>query len=206
MDPRAQVGLVSAALLDSAWHVRPCHGETLSGDVALVLPLPGGVLLGVVDVLGHGIEAHAVAREAAAWLRREASPDVGALLQRLHEVLRGTLGAAAGLCWVDEATGEARWAGVGNVVLRMAGSRELRMAGADGVLGHVLPAVRVHALGLAPGDLVLLCSDGIREQVGVEAYPGLLGDSAAYVARHVVDCFGREHDDATCVALRRPRA
>jgi serine/threonine protein phosphatase PrpC len=176
----------------------------LSGDAAVVVPGAEGVFLGIVDALGHGIEAHQVARRATTLLRRMAGKDLEGVLRAAHADLRGGLGAAVGLCWFDVASGDVRWLGVGNVVLRTFGSRTMRLAGQDGLVGHVMPRPRLQTVRLAPGDTLLLATDGIREQVTAEAYPGLLGDSAKFAARQVVERFGREHDDATCILLRRP--
>jgi hypothetical protein len=48
----------------------------------------------------------------------------------------------------------------------------------------------------------VLTTDGIREALRSADLRGVLGDSAAHVARGIVDRFGRDHDDATVVVLR----
>jgi serine/threonine protein phosphatase PrpC len=199
------VGAVTVAALDVAWHVRPCSGQTRSGDAAVVQETDAGVFLAVVDALGHGPEANEVARLATASLRGNAGPDLARTFAALHQALRGSLGAAAGVCWYAAATGEARWIAVGNVALRTFGAVEARLAGRDGLVGHVLPTLREESVRLAPGGVLLLLTDGIRDRVTAEEYPGLLGDSATFLVRRVVERFGRDHDDATCVALRRQR-
>ena len=44
--------------IESGTYVRPCDGETLSGDVVFVQPQGEGVFAVVIDALGHGPEAH----------------------------------------------------------------------------------------------------------------------------------------------------
>jgi serine/threonine protein phosphatase PrpC len=188
--------------VEAAWHGRPCTGHTLSGDAAVVVPWPGGAFLGIVDVLGHGPSAHEVARRAAAFLAVRADPDVTGVLRALHEDLRSGLGAVAGACWIDGGTGEVRWAAVGNVTLRSYGSVTTRLDGRDGLLGQVLPTLREQGLRLGAGDVLLLTTDGIRDQVSLAEYPGLREDDPAFAARRVVLRFGREHDDATCIVAR----
>src|SRR5262245_35414752 len=39
-------------------YVRPCDGETLSGDVGFVQPNKNGVFAALIDALGHGPDAH----------------------------------------------------------------------------------------------------------------------------------------------------
>jgi negative regulator of sigma-B (phosphoserine phosphatase) len=193
---------VTALSHQVAWFGRACSGHSLSGDAAIVMEQGGHVRLAIVDALGHGPAAHEVARKAAESLRDSAEAELPDAMRRLHEALRGTLGAAAGICRVDVDTGEARWLAVGNVVLRTFGEVETRLPGADGLIGHVLPRLREQAIRLRPGDLLLLVTDGVKDRMSAEGYPGLLGDSPALLARRVIERFGRDHDDATCIALR----
>lgn len=186
-----------------AWHGRTCSGETLSGDAALVREVEDVVLLAIVDALGHGADAHAVARRAVEILRRDDFQDLAGAVRRLHEGLRGSLGAAAGLCRVNLQTGDARWLAVGNVTLWTFGPLETRLAGRDGLLGHVLPTLQEQSLRLPPGGLLVLATDGVREALGAADLRGVLGDSAIHVARGLIERFGREHDDATVAVLRR---
>ena len=50
--------------IESGTYVRPCDGETLSGDVVFVQPQGEGVFAVVIDALGHGPEAHRARRPA----------------------------------------------------------------------------------------------------------------------------------------------
>jgi hypothetical protein len=188
--------------LDLGTHVRPCAGEIVSGDAAVTLPCAAGVLVGIVDVLGHGPEAHAVAERIEVYLRDCASLDLLNLMNGLHRMLKGSLGAAIGLSHVEQATGRMRYVGVGNTRVRRIGTAETRLVSRDGIVGSHLPSLREENLVLQAGDLLLLTTDGVKESFGVQDYFGLLSDSAAIVARLVVHRFGKDHDDATCVAVR----
>jgi len=44
--------------IDAGEYVRPCDGETLSTDTVLVQWNDNGVLVTVIDVLGHSPDAH----------------------------------------------------------------------------------------------------------------------------------------------------
>jgi hypothetical protein len=44
--------------VEAGIYVRPCDGETLSGDVVFVQPQGDGVFAAVIDALGHGPDAH----------------------------------------------------------------------------------------------------------------------------------------------------
>src|SRR5262249_16615215 len=99
-------------------------------------------------------------------------------------------------------TGRLRYVGIGNTRLRRFGAAETGLVSRDGTVGRYVRTPREQCLQLEASDLVLLTTDGGREHFGPEGYPGLLGDSPAVVARSVVERFGREHDDATCIAVR----
>ncbi len=191
-----------AGELDHASAVRPCRGEHVSGDAAVVVLGEKGLFAAIVDALGHGPEAHEVAVVAHQFLSRHASADVPGLMQRLHATLKGTRGAVAGLCAVDAAAGHVTYTGTGNTVLRRFGSANTRLVSRDGVLGHTMRTPLPQTLQLEAGDLLVLYTDGVTDRFGAEDYPGLFGHGAATVARTIVERFGKDHDDAACIAVR----
>ena len=123
-------------------------------------------------------------------------------MARLHDGLRGSLGAAVGLAYIDVMHARLTYLSVGNTTLRRVGISEARLVSRPGIVGRHLPMLRAEQLLLEEGDLVLLTTDGIREHFTIAQHPGVLGDSPAFAARSVVERFGRDHDDATCIAMR----
>ena len=107
--------------LEHSSKVRSCYGEYLSGDAVVIRPLEHGLFLAIVDVLGHGPEAHELTHVIEAYLARYGTSDVSGLMTRLHQHLKGTRGAVAGLCAIDAATGRINYAGIGNTVMRRFG-------------------------------------------------------------------------------------
>lgn len=156
------------------WSVmsRARSGEAVCGDQHVVVPTRDGVLLAVIDGLGHGDEATIAARRAVDVLARRADAPVLALLQECHEALRDTRGAAMTLVSVDHAARVARAVGVGNVeaVLvhadpRVRPARESILL-RNGVVGYQLPPLQttIHAIG--EGDVLVFATDGIRDDFG----------------------------------------
>ncbi len=183
--------------------VRPCRGQSVSGDAAVIRPLEaGGLFVAIVDVLGHGPEAHESARTIDAYLCRYGSADIAGVLSRLHQHVRGTRGAAVGLCALDTTTGRMVYAGTGNTVLRRFGSTETRLVSQDGILGQNMRTPRPQTLALEKGDLVLLYTDGVSDRFAAEDYPSLLHHAAKDVVRTVIERFGKDYDDAACIAVR----
>ncbi len=191
--------------LQVASFVRPCLGERVSGDTVVIEHCDDMLFLAVVDALGHGPQANAVANRAEFFLRKHWSSDVLDTMQRLHSELKGTIGAAAGLGVVDRRTCELRYTGVGNTVLRTFGSRTTRLISTDGIIGIRFRTPTVQAAPLNASDIMLLYSDGVSDRFDVAQYPQIRYHSAAAIAHHIVERFGKPYDDATCMAMRHDR-
>ena len=187
---------------EHASRIRPCSGEQVSGDAVVVRPLASGLFAAIVDVLGHGAEAHAVAVRIEGFLRRYGDADVAGLMTRLHDHLRGTRGAAVGVCAIDAATGLLEYAGTGNTVLRRLGRTDTRLVSHDGVLGQNMRTPRPQSLQLEAGDLVVLHTDGVHERFSSEDLRGVTSLPAKDVVRALVERFGKDYDDAACIAVR----
>ncbi len=194
----------STSDVDCAANLRPCRGERASGDIAVVIERADYVLLAVVDALGHGYEASRVAYSIGRLLTRMALVDPAEILTAMHDELRGSIGAAAGVAVFYPDSGELRFCCVGNVTARMFGSRESRFAGNPGLLGDTLRSQAAQCITLQPGDVFLLYSDGIRDRFELSDYPQLQYQGAETVARSLLERFGKSHDDASCVVLRCP--
>jgi negative regulator of sigma-B (phosphoserine phosphatase) len=192
--------------IESGIYVRPCDGETLSGDVVLVQPQGDGVFAVVIDVLGHGPDAHRLGVQLIAalsgWLPEAAPPTPEGALAVLHESARGTRGAAAAVAWLDTRTLEGWVAGVGNVRCRLFGAETRTFEFGEGVLGQRVRTPRSTSFALRPTDVVILFSDGVAGRFRNDDYPSLGLDPAPAIAFNVVSRFGKGIDDASCAVMR----
>ena len=192
--------------IESGIYVRPCDGETLSGDVVFVQPQEDGVFAALIDALGHGPDAHRLAVQLSdalsGWLPQAEPPEPGGALAVLHESARGTRGAAAAVAWLDARTLEGWVAGVGNVRCRLFGAVTRTVEFGDGVLGQRVRSPRPVAFALRPTDVVILFSDGVAGRFRNEDYPSLGLDPAPEIAFNVVRRFGKAADDASCAVIR----
>ena len=194
--------LNAALMLEHASMVRPRLGEQVSGDAVVIRPIDGGIFAAIVDVLGHGPEAHQLALTIGEYLSRYGSSDIPGLMTRLHQYVKGTRGAVAGLCAIDAAAGQAVYVGTGNTVLRRFGKTETRLVSHDGLLGQNMRTPRPQNLALEAGDLILLYTDGVRDRFTSDDYPSIYHHSPEDVARNIVERFGKDYDDAACIAVR----
>ncbi|HEX6460983.1 MAG TPA: SpoIIE family protein phosphatase [Thermoleophilaceae bacterium] len=196
---------VHTPLIDWAVATLALEGEEESGDLHVVAPFSGGVLVGVIDGLGHGPEAAVAARNAAETLLRHPHERVENLLERCHQGLRGTRGAVITLASFSERPETMTWLGVGNIegtLLRAdpgdARPRESVML-MGGVPGHQLPGLRTNKLELSAGDTLILATDGIRG-----GYLDLVSPSEApqKLADQLLSDYGKGTDDALVLVAR----
>ncbi|ETW97534.1 MAG: hypothetical protein ETSY1_22260 [Candidatus Entotheonella factor] len=85
-------------LFDAYKYIRPCLGYRVAGDTALIQEHEEGVFLAIVDVLGHGRAAHALARTIQSFLLSHVSANLISLMNNLHAHIHGSRGACVGLC------------------------------------------------------------------------------------------------------------
>lgn len=176
-----------------------------SGDLHVVLPFPEGVLVGVIDGLGHGPEAALASRVARDALEQHPSDLVDDLVKHCHAALRRTRGVVMSLASLDTRASAVTWIGVGNVegvLLRGAAgtdSGHQAISASGGVVGYRLPPLRSTTLPLSLGDTLILATDGIR--------PGFMDGLDLEQAPHeIADAILEHHyggsDDALVVVAR----
>ncbi|UCC54911.1 MAG: SpoIIE family protein phosphatase [Anaerolineaceae bacterium] len=188
--------------LEYASVARPCFGELVSGDAAIVHSRNGIVFLAIVDALGHGPNANDIAVQIRTFLDAEWQEDVVSTLLGLHEAIRGSIGAAVGLASLDLASGKLRYTGVGNTVIRKFGTRSIRLPSTEGVVGSRMRSPREQKLQLDETEVLTFYSDGIKDRFELSEYPQLIYESSRSVARKIVRNYGKQYDDATCLVVR----
>ncbi len=177
------------------------NGEVECGDSWRLARGQGFTALLVVDGLGHGVFAAQAAQAALLAFDRSPFDAPRLIMERLHRALSGTRGAAAACARVD-AAGGVSYAGIGNIHGALLGPEGARgLVSHNGTLG--LRVTRMHQFEYQRphGALLLMNSDGISARWNLGARPGLLQRHPAVVAGVLYRDHGRNHDDATVVAL-----
>ena len=189
------------------WSVasRALPGQATSGDLHVVAPFEGGVLVGVVDGLGHGEDATEAAKVAVETLARHPNEPVVALVQRCHDALRQTRGVVMSLISIDRREMTLSSIGIGDVetVLYRANPRvtprreSVLLRG--GVVGYQLPKLQSHVTPIAVGDLLVFATDGVREDFGDTLTPT---EPVPQIVERIIAQKFRGTDDGLVLALK----
>ncbi|MDH4029569.1 MAG: SpoIIE family protein phosphatase [Chromatiales bacterium] len=185
--------------------VRPMFGEPSGGDLAVVRDLGEAMLVAIVDVLGHGEEANVVAKGIAEFLGETEETDLQTIIEILHSRLKGGRGAAVGLALIVPDKEEMVYIGIGNTAARRVWRRATRLVSKDGTVGAHLRRSMPQVLQLDPGDTLLFYTDGVKDRFELSDYKHLISDTPASIARNIVELFGKDYDDAACIAVKVDR-
>ncbi|MCU0681295.1 MAG: SpoIIE family protein phosphatase [Polyangiaceae bacterium] len=182
----------------AAHQTRPKAGETVCGDAAIVRTLgPSRMLFALFDALGHGpLAAHASAIALATLQACDDGVDLPALVDSLHEALRGSRGAAA---LVGLADGHAlRACIVGNVELRVSRNACAGIIHSPGVLGVSVRKLRFFEGRVRPDDRLVAFSDGVSSRLAPSDLDGL---GPVEACAYALERFGTPLDDASVLVL-----
>jgi negative regulator of sigma-B (phosphoserine phosphatase) len=186
---------------------RPHPDEQVCGDHPIALDVHGtAALFGVVDGLGHGEAAATAAQDAVAAVQRARAEPLDVVMQLCHRALTETRGAAMTLARIDFESDCLSWLGIGNVTADLLAKRpsgvEVRASAllAGGIVGYRVPqSLHTHQVPIAPGDLLVIASDGIEEghfdSIDFAA-------PATAIAEQLLARYSRHSDDALVVAAR----
>lgn len=180
-------------------------GQRVSGDQHLVQPFPTGLLVAVVDGLGHGGEAAVAAKTAIATLEVFAQLSVITLVRRCHDALTQTRGVVMTLASFNELDETMTWIGVGNVtgmLIRADASitppqESVLLRG--GVVGYQLPNLSAAVLPVMTGDTLIFATDGLDSDFTEGVF---LGDSPQRLATRILAQHGKGTDDALVLVAR----
>jgi anti-sigma regulatory factor (Ser/Thr protein kinase) len=179
----------------------PIQGEPVSGDLWSATLIADEMTVIVVDGLGHGAGAH----EAARAVLDAANPAVGPqqALERMHQAVRHTRGAAAAVARLSPGTHSVVFAGIGNISgVVVTDTSQHQMVSSNGTLGHQAQGVREYVYPWPAGAVVVFFSDGLASHWKLDRYPGLSQRHPALIAAVLYRDHRRRRDDVTVVVAR----
>lgn len=201
-----QGALAQVTCVDFGVAAKPLAGEVLSGDACLVRQIDDDVLLAVVDGIGHGPQAAQAANAALAAIESHLNRPLVQLAEQCHRALVQMRGVAMMLVSVQSEGNLLTWLGIGNVwggILTGSAPARARWRGMpshSGIVGYRLPRLQPGRVTIAPGDWLIIATDGVRcDSDGSEMETS--GPPQA-VATRILSRYSHGNDDALVFAAR----
>ncbi len=183
-------------------------GEQVCGDGAAVKYTDKYVKLFLGDGLGHGKEANTAVNEAIRCFETGRESDPVELMRSINTGVKRTRGlvAAAAVYSFDEK----KWSicGVGNINTRVHHPSATKTYMAyNGIIGLNVPnTMKAQDVNNENGQVLIMCSDGIRTKWDVARYPGILKYDLSMLAAAIYKDHARRTDDMSVLVCRLNRS
>jgi len=182
---------------------RALKGEKVCGDAYFIKEFEDKILISVIDGLGHGADAGVAAETALECIQKNYWRSLTEIIKGCHEEMKGTRGAAIGIALIDLNRSTLRYAGVGNIEVRVRSRTRIRPISTNGIIGYNLRKVREEGFPYTAGDTIIIYSDGISGKFDLNLYPPeFLSQHPQKIAERIATEFSRERDDHTIVVAR----
>lgn len=175
---------------------KPKQGEDVSGDAYFIKETESFVFIGMIDVLGHGEDAHEVAIRAYELLENNYMEPLLDVLQLCHRELQHTRGLALAVCKIIFKNKKLEHISIGNIETRIFGeTKKSRPFCFNGTVGAVMEKISISEYPFSEGDTIIMFTDGIsgKFKISKEMLGGTLHDIASYI----FDNYSMDYDDAT---------
>jgi serine/threonine protein phosphatase PrpC len=187
---------------------------------ALAIPKPGEIECGdtvgwefggskswfiVADGLGHGPSAAEASALAVAEFDRNAGEPAVSRLERIHEALRGSRGAAVSITEITNGSTELVHAGLGNISAVAVTDRARNLISLHGTAGQDSPRINPFTSPWNDSGTLILHSDGLTARWDISNYPGLLSRHPSIIAAVLYRDAARGRDDAIILVYKAPR-
>lgn len=183
-------------------YLRPCQGELRSGDDAVVFEHDNALMAVMFDVLGHGLEAYHEAQFLVEQTLQHQTNDPCDMLEHLNQISKGRRGAAACALAINLMGGDHIFASIGNTTMRLVGPKSFHPISQDGVLGQWRRKLKRQVFELDRRSMLILHTDGVSSRLDAQALLEQKHLSPNDLARFVVDKYGKDHDDASCMIIK----
>lgn len=179
----------------------PKPGETECGDAWRLAAEDDRCALMVIDGLGHGESAAEAAQAAARGFAASPLSSPQVQIERAHQALTGTSGAAVA-CSAWHQGSALAYAGIGNIAGQLLGAnRRHGLVSHHGTLGFQLRRVQQFEYLASKGDLLVMHSDGLSARWDLDDHAGLRHRHPAIIAATLYRDHARARDDATVVVV-----
>ena len=188
--------------IDVGTYLRPCFGERVIGDAIVTSLNEDYSYLIVIDGIGHGVTAEMISQKIKRYIESILFPDPAKMIEKIHSHMKGSEGAVIGISVIDHLKSTLTYAALGNISCRIIGEKNKMMVPADGLVGVRFRSVLNEKISLHHRDLILMHSDGVSSTSEILEFPKLHAYSPSLLSKKLIQSFGNEYDDASCVAAR----
>lgn len=156
------------------------------------------------DGLGHGKEAAMAVNAAIDAFKTCTEESAVETIRTIHSAVRKTRGLVATAAIYDLKQKTWRICGVGNIATRLMNGIETKNCMAyNGIIGYNMPTtMKDHEVPADSGQVLFLCSDGIKTRWDHIRYPAILKYDLSVFASLVFKDFARFTDDMSLAAIR----
>jgi len=179
-------------------------GETVSGDGASFVAKPNCLKVFLGDGLGHGKDANAAVQQAIESFERQKEDDPISILRNMHtdvKKTRGLVGTVATYFYKQKS-----WhiCGIGNIATRLQNHVVAKNCMSyNGIIGMNIPnSMKEFTCEHFRGQLLIMCSDGIKTRWDLQKYPGITKYDLSIIAAAIYKDFSRKTDDMSVVITR----
>jgi anti-sigma regulatory factor (Ser/Thr protein kinase) len=185
---------------------RPIAPQEPNGDSFVLKRWDGGLLVGVIDGLGHGEGAHRAAMAAKEYVGSHYDRPIPSIFEGTERACRGTRGVVMALARFDAAAETVTIGSVGNIAIKSESAADLSVVPRRGVLGNGGPDPVLTEGAWDPSGLLVMFSDGVVSHWGLADHVGLFEEPATVIARKLLEEYGKDHDDGTVLVVKSTAA
>ena len=181
----------------------PKSGEEVCGDGWQCELLADKSLCFVADGLGHGSNAAVAAREAIDVFTEYRGKTPAEIIERAHDALRSTRGAALAVAQIDHPQETVRFCGVGNIAgVIVADGRARQMVSLNGTAGLEVRKITEFSYPWSSESTLIMHSDGLMTRWDLQLYPTLAQRHPSLIAAVLYRDFNRNRDDVTVLVAK----
>ncbi len=173
-----------------------------SGDLIYINDNSNIISFSVIDGLGHGKNAHTAAQKALDYLEQNCVTNIIDTISNIHNLLKSTRGAVIGLCVIDKSSGNLTTCGIGNITTRLIGNESQKIFYQDGIAGLIKPRLKSQEFKVHPGDIIIMYSDGVKENFDLLEVPNIRSMSAWEITNDLFKRYSKESDDASILTVK----
>lgn len=181
-------------------------GEQECGDGMYLKQSPQLIKLLLGDGLGHGKHAATAIGEAIKVFKDSIEENTVDILRGMHSAstVRKTRGLVATAAILHLKTATLKLCGIGNISSRMLHRGNTKnFLSYNGIVGLNIPSVMNEQVQpLEKGQLLVLCSDGIKTRWDLARHPSIGKYDPAIIATAIYKDFCRNTDDTSVVVVR----